>query len=341
MKYFLKNNADKQISNLEEACKQCLAKCEKECEKIYCPSSGKEVRIGKKNVNDRILFLCSKEDIKSRKVFEMQQLVWLATYDHIFETKKKIIENKKREFDRLFHNLISLNTRTFQAIDKFLPEEDMGKGGKNQLQYIEEKITEDPKNFAKLLLRVLKNEKLVSAEFTVYDIVYKGKTIGLSCDSAKKIIFLVFNTFLSDLNGKNINWHIDDCEEAILVDFSLFSAGLLQIFDNISKYILEDSDFYIKFRKNGDKLSIILDMVSLKIKDDEKDNIFKEGVSGYYSIKTGKKGKGLGLYTVKKLFNMNKIDIDIRIDVDHKKRKKVGNIPFENNQFIITVKRCS
>lgn len=341
MKYLLKNNSNsKQVSNLEEGCFNCVSKCFKESQIVKCPNSLKERRNGILSVENGNIFLCCDETTRTNRVFKEKQKVWQETYNGILIIESEVEETKKKEFDMLIHNLVSINTRSSQEIDKLIPQEGLGKGGRKQLEVIEDVLNKNPNKVASLILRMLKNVSLEKAEFTAYDIIYKGKKLELACRNIQKIIYLVFNTFLSDFNAKKINWIIDNCDEMVSVDYSLVSAGLTKIFDNITKYIIKESDFYIKFEKKENYVFVIMDMVSLKIKDDEVNTIFEEGVSGVYSHKTGKKGKGLGLYITKELFNKNDIDIKIINDVDKSKRKKVECIPYENNQIILKFQVC-
>jgi signal transduction histidine kinase len=183
---------------------------------------------------------------------------------------------------------------------------------------------------------LIKNVNLIKAEFDVYDMLsVKNPTLEFFTHNPHKLTLLVLSPFWLELIEKGIKINISECKGEVYVDYRSVSVALSHIFENTSKYICRNTTLNINYVENNGFIIINFEMISLKIKPEEKDKIFEDNYSGDYAKSTTLAGSGLGMSIVKKLTELNRGEIIVEIDTDEKLREKVMGIPYEKNIFKI------
>lgn len=71
-------------------------------------------------------------------------------------------------------------------------------------------------------------------------------------------------------------------------------------------------------------------MASLLITDDDLENIFEEGYSGYWAKIQSREGRGIGMYYVKRLMDLNKGKFTIERG---RSSFQIDGIPYSRNTF--------
>ena len=333
------NSGIKLASNIEAECVNCLVECKEENEVYKCKANKCQCRRGIKKINTYEIFLCSTENIKSSRLFKEKQKVYENFLYYLSKINNNINQQRNTEVKRLFHDLENLNSHTSQAIYKLIPQDDIGKGGKNQLNNIKNIIQENLEKTAKTFLRILKNEDLVRSEFIAYKCLQNKDFIKPKSHSIQSVIHIVFNTHLSELNKKEINIDLFKSDKYVMLDYSSFSSALVKVFHNISKYILPKSNFKIFIKESRENLEIIMDMISVKIYNDEIEKIFQEGYTGKIPKKLDSCGNGIGLHMARQLLKKNSATIKILNNIDKEKSVRFKCNQYENNQVVITVKK--
>lgn len=132
---------------------------------------------------------------------------------------------------------------------------------------------------------------------------------------------------------------VGDCRDKVFIDYDTVAASLVHLLDNTTKYILPDSRLNIYFERMSNSVRLVLDMVSLRIRTDEIDKIFDEGVSGEDPKKISRQGEGRGLYLVKRLLTLSDSVLTIEPDVDSSLRDNRMGVDFENNVLRLSMPR--
>ena len=326
------------IKNADDSCLNCTLLCDKRNELVLCPVFKEKRRRGIIIESDATLYVCTNYIIKSSRLFREKQRV----YWEIMNELDSLRQNEQRRLtftiNRLIHNLISLNAQSIQAIyskisqDKFIQE-----NRNDLLNEIEKHVKKDSFGTAKLIIDLLKNEKLEKTEFSSYGKLFENEPVSIRPYSIHKIILLILNSFWDEFNEKDVRVVIGSCYNKVMVDYDVVAAILVYLFDNNSKYILPDTTLNIQFETLSDYVQVEFDMVSIKIEQDEETRIFEEGYSGINPKKINRDGNGLGLSLAKRLVNLINGRLTIIRDCDESKRQSRLGIEFENNKIVLSL----
>ena len=82
------------------------------------------------------------------------------------------------------------------------------------------------------------------------------------------------------------------------VDYPTISVILGHLWNNAIKYVHPNSTLDINFHSNGKHLVTKIKMFSLKIENEEIDDIYKEGYSGKWAKMISKEGHGIGMFYI-------------------------------------------
>ncbi|MBP9849249.1 MAG: sensor histidine kinase [Flavobacterium sp.] len=296
-----------------------------------CPITKKQVRHGIIKSNGNQIYIAS-YDVATNKMlkpyFEAIEF-FIPNLNSITKSSK---ESVKQDFRRFKHNLITQHTLILQELEKSFSLDTNEKGINNQIEFIEKLLIENPRQSAISILKLIKNVNLMKAEFDVYDMLsIKNPSLEFFTHNPHKLTLLVLNPFWLELIEKGIKINISECKGEVYIDYRSISVALSHIFENTSKYICRNTTLNISFTDQINFIVINFEMISLKIKPEEKEKIFEDNYSGEYAVSTTLAGSGLGMSVVKKLTSLNRGEITVEIDTDERLREKVMGIPYEKN----------
>jgi signal transduction histidine kinase len=298
-----------------------------------CPITNKQLRHGIIKSNDNLIYIASYNVATNKMLkpyFEAIEF-FIPNLNSITSSSKEIV---KQDFRRFKHNLITQHTLMLQELEKSFTLETNEKGINNQIEFIQKLLIENPRQSAITILKLIKNVNLMKAEFDVYDMLsIKNPSLEFFTHNPHKLTLLVLNPFWLELIEKGIKINISECKGEVYVDYRSVSVALSHIFENTSKYICRNTTLSISYTENNGFIIINFEMISLKIKPEEKEKIFEDNYSGDYAKSTTLAGSGLGMSIVKKLTELNKGEIIVEIDTDEKLNEKVMGIPYEKNIF--------
>lgn len=296
-----------------------------------CPITSKQIRHGVIKSNGNQIYIASYVVATNKMLKPYFEAIdfFIPNLNIIAKSSK---ESVKQDFRRFKHNLITQHALILQELEKSFSLDTNEKGINNQIEFIEKLLIENPRQSAISILKLIKNVNLMKAEFDVYDMLsIKNPSLEFFTHNPHKLTLLVLNPFWFELIEKGIKINISECKGEVYIDYRSISVALSHIFENTSKYICRNSTLNISFTDKVDYIIINFEMVSLKIKPDEKERIFEDNYSGEYAQSIALSGSGLGMNVVKKLTELNKGEISIEIDTDEKLREKVMGIPYEKN----------
>lgn len=127
---------------------------------------------------------------------------------------------------------------------------------------------------------------------------------------------------------------IGDCYTNVLIDYPTISVVLGHLWNNAIKYIYKGSSLDISFYCNENNLTTSIKMYSLKIENDEIEDIYTEGYSGKWAKMISKDGHGIGMFYIKHLIEMNGGYFSINAGVNV---TNINGIPYANNEFLLSL----
>lgn len=338
MKFIIKRNNKIIAKNINQKdC--CLVDIKfQNTEKFFCVVCSKTCRRGVFKEGSVEIILILYESIDSSKLWRKQAQL-LVDFSPVFQDVKNELES---EFiittDRLTHNLKKYNAHCVQASENILDPYSNSSGTKAQIDAIKNNLIQNVTKSSTSLLKIIKNNKLIQAELSVYDRLYKNNNSKLEKlnHSIHRLIKATISAFWDSFLENSVEIEICNCYDEVFVDYETITVALVHIIENCTKYTCPHSSLKIEFfNLENNRLKIIFSMLSLKIIEEEKDEIFKEGISGENSCKHELKGSGIGLFLVKKFVELNEGEIILRINTNLSKNMKYNGIEYEENHFEI------
>ncbi|UGS48668.1 HAMP domain-containing histidine kinase (plasmid) [Kosakonia cowanii] len=285
---------------------------------VITVSNGDRYRLTiKEEKGYKIAFISNIQDhIRSSKLSIADVNSILSRAKMIDESISKAKKEVRDNFSKFTHNLKTLCTMSIQDIEVFSPTGSTADLKISKLSdwkiYVSELESEDKTELAKTLMRIYKNMQHVQNDIMVYEYLFDGISITKKPNdhSIHKIITRSVLCCASILLEKGVRIKFGNSTWPIKIDYTSSQVALFYIMDNIIKYIKPNTDLDIKFEKNKTgKIVVIFEMESLFVEKSEEKKIFEEGYSGRHSVHANMSGKGLGMYTAKKILEENNASI--------------------------------
>lgn len=325
------------LNEFTSLCDPCIRNCNASSLKLTCPIFNDERRIGKIKSEQGEGFACTdnKDLLKSSKVFRKEHATRLTGIDQLEKAKEKISFDTKK----LIHNLTKTNGHNIQELYALVPQDILTQNLSQQLQTIQDIIITDPKEAAMTFLRIAKNNAAMKTEFSVFSKLFSGNpSLHKKRHPVRKVTLNLFHIFFQKFKEVGVYVAFDENNDYLIFDYESIHVSLYHLIDNAVKYILPQSNFHVHFKKGEKDFSIILDMISLRIEEDEKDKLMEEGFSGRSATLLNLAGDGIGLGRVSKILALNDAELIISNNIKPTKSRKTGGYWYDNNLFEIRLK---
>lgn len=345
MKYQLESDSGKiLLTNLQDACAACVRECVPNDAPtiVTCKVEQKLKRRGSKSNKHGLVYLCSsdQDDMKSSKTFNKKFQLQFILLGQIESIKNAIIEELIAPTKRLTHNITSLNAHCLQEFYSIVPQDDLSLSFRDQLALVEKKLQSSIKEASKAFLRVLKNNRLMKTELSVFQKLHDADSnLRKRKHEIRRVLLSAFHVYFQDFTDKSIVINVVDNQSLGFFDYESIVVALMHIADNATKYAAVNSEIDINFAGTENEVILIIKMLSIKIEDIDLENIFKEGYSGINSKKLGVSGNGIGMNIVQKLLKLNNAKIEFFRNCNPAKSKIILGIPYEINEIRITFQK--
>lgn len=235
---------------------------------------------------------------------------------------ERMIRNEKikteENFSKFTHNLKTLCTMSIQDIEYFSPMGSTNDFNISKLKdwgmFISELESAEKIELAKTLMRIYKNMQHIQNDISVYEYLFNDVELKtkITDHSIHKVITRSVLCCASLLLEKGVTIKFGDADWPVQVDYSSTQVALFYIMDNIIKYTKPNTDLIISFNhdKQRKKKIVHFKMESLFVSKNEVEKIFLEGFSGSQAIECNMSGKGLGMFTARKLLEENSATIN-------------------------------
>lgn len=276
--------------------------------------------------------------IESSKKFTAS-LESLANTLEIFQAISKEHQDKVNiNTSRLLHNLTTLNAHNIQEIYSLVPQDALSKNTaaqQQQIEIVEKIVRNDSKETAFTLLRIAKNNAAMKTEFSVFKKLFDSDPhLEKKSHNVHKVLMNILYLFFPDFTDKHVLVKIQ-CPENTMAffDYESVHVALYCVIENAVKYVEPHTELIIDISSANQFVTMLFQMVSLRIYESEKTSIFNEHYPGELAEKTAKSGSGLGMPRAKNILEINGARISVEIDAST--LHDYYGLPYQNNTFKI------
>jgi signal transduction histidine kinase len=260
-------------------------------------------------------------------------------------------DSERQHFDsiirRFAHNLIKFQKRFKDNFARLISDKARARPYKDFQKEVERRIKANTSIAAHDICQMSHRAIDLDAQIETLRIIagYADASGSFLKADLAKAMFRLANPFIHELERRciSVDVQIDPASSAkfrIPIIHDLFNAAVWQLFDNISKYALQNSRVTISADVQSTPQRLFISTTSVSIESDEAELIFQEGRRGKY-IKSGaagslaKEGSGIGLYIVRKALSLMKASISVSNEgfVEEK-----NGCPYSKHLFTITFK---
>ena len=304
-------------------------------EVTYVPEKKVKIRWKKENIAGGTVYMCTFDQSVTRKIFDYYFDALLMMYSSFKNRLQDMVQTNTSSIRRLQHNVNTYNAKIQDDLEGLFSIEDISeRDWKKIIELVDQTVKANTKKTALTLLKIAKNAALVSAEMDVYDYLQNSKgVLDFHKHPIHKVVKLSLQPFFLDFLEKRISIEFGACKDYVIIDFSSVSVVLGHFWNNAVKYSVKDANIGIDFVSQKDSINLKVTMASLQITDEDYENIFEEGYSGYWAKVQALEGSGIGMYYIKRLMNLNKGQFSIERG---KSIFQVDGIPYSTNTFIFT-----
>lgn len=309
----------------------------KECRNpINIILNGKELkaRIGLKRSTEFQVYVLTTETKFINRLKLFRELVNSSSsfIKPLLTLQQDLNDKHEKIVEEFIHNATSLNTYSIQDLFFLIPQDRLIGNINKQKETIREIINDKPNVTVDTLLKQIKYSLATKVEFSVFERTVKNiSVLQKSEHSIRPVVLSILQIFISDFDKKNIQVHLGGTEKVLEIDFDSLFVSMYYIFDNAVKYCCPRTDFKIRFSEEKESFDIIMTMVSIEIKESEKELITERNYRSELAKKVNEKGLGIGMYRIIKTLKFNNAKLEIKprafpMTKDNKGVKYEGNV---------------
>lgn len=339
-RYIVDDNNDVISSTLLDGkCLQCIQKyANKGYANIQCDIDAKNKRLGIIKNSNGCLYACG-DDCKTTKLFKSDIESIASTIKILKKIKEevrnefvdKVAKDQQQRVDRVIHNLKSINGHCIQELYNLVPQELLTRNVQESLPTIESIIKSQSKKAALMFTRLARLNMSTKAEFSVYEKLLKNEAkLRPRYINPRDLVMIVLYMFFGDFSDKNVYVDVGTYYEKAKFDFESVQVAVYHLVENSVKYVKPGTTINISFFNEPQYHIIIFKMDSLHVYENERQKIFEEGYSGENAVASELSGKGIGMFRIKRLLDLNNISFSCQFGDDLHKH---NNLDYSTNTF--------
>lgn len=333
------------LSSLEDSCIGCILKnTTNGYGHIECPKKLGKCRIGIIEGSKGLCYVCSKNSKTTSNFKEALSNTYhsIPQLKKLFdEVRQEVAELEVRRVNQVVHNLKNLHGHSIQELSLFLPQDKFTFNVNSTQDSVKKQIQRDSSAAALSILRLIKINNGIKAEFSIYDKLIRNDGVNpqlsLKPYSIQDVVFLVAQPFFEDFHQKSIWFRLGTCSDKAVFDFETIFSALYHIIGNATKYVEPRTTVNVFFSSNDKYVIIDFNMSSLHLYDEDLEHLYDEGYSGQLARQYNVNGQGLGMYRAKIFVEWNKGTIDIQAS---EKTKTVNGVIYSDNVIRLTLPKA-
>ena len=289
--------------------------------------------------------ICTERDAESLASTRRRALT-LEIFSSLTPQLRSIEISQRQHFNaiiqRFIHNLVNVNKKLKGSLQSLASEK--AKDSESEKKFIIEvirRIENNTHNAARIISQVSKRTAELDSQITGLRLI-SGFSEGLRASLINIDLRQAINRFILDFNDElektksTVELKISSGIK-VRIDYDLLKFAFSQFFDNSSKYILPNSPLILSIHKDTLKdITIECKMISLRICEDETNNIFFENTRGKEAQKYVE-GNGLGMFMIRKALKL--MGGSIYVECNNTKIITDNKKEFGENKFFIKINK--
>ena len=207
------------------------------------------------------------------------------------------------------HNTRNLNAEINNKLLSIISEHDLS-SSEDKVEYIQGKLTKNPRRFASEILSVLKSTEQIMSEYSVIDFV--DPTVKLHRSDFQRhrvhtVCLMSYYLYEQEFRTRKLRVNIGTSIEYCFVNFATARTAISQLFDNCLKYCKPDTAIQVTFGViSPDFVEMQFEMTSLSFDNSRKAELTIPGLRGHYAQELGYEGKGVGMGIIQRMMELNR-----------------------------------
>lgn len=306
--FFSSSSGETIINDFEdENCLFCISQNSKKGKGLIdCSIHNCKKRIYIRSSKSGNLYVCDDKEKSYKNFISLVELIYHSA-KNLLEKYKQIKcsarESARNEIDIFKHNIEHINSDAINEFYSFIPQETFVKNFRKLQELVRNELQNNKDAAVDLITRLARYNLNIKTELSIISKLYNiGSSPNFSKANPRDAIMTNIYMLYPDFKNKHVYVDVDEFWDWLEIDFEALQVASYYIIENASKYTSEKSKLRVSFSyPDNETLNIVFSMNSLYINEAERPLIFDEGFKGEQAIKTGRSGKGIGLYRAKRL----------------------------------------
>lgn len=234
------------------------------------------------------------------------------------------------------HNTRNLNAEINNKLLSLISEHDLSSSA-DKVEYIRDKLTENPRKFASEILNVLQSTEQIMSEYSVIDFV--DPTVNLHRSDFQRhrlhtVCLMSYYLYEREFRTRKLRVNIGTSTEYCFVNFATARTAISQLFDNCLKYCKPDTAIQVTFSVTSPHfVEMQFEMTSLAFDNGRKAELTISGIRGHYAQELGYEGKGVGMGIIQRMMELNRGYF--KYECFESSLFQSGNVPYCTSSFVL------
>lgn len=280
-----------------------------------------------------VLVIDEQRIANSNKVFK----IFLVSLEKILENTV----NRAREIaDDYLHNIVKIHGNQKNILERCIYGSEGQDNYNDFVESVKNKIMSNPDEFSEDICALVKETRLVDYHIGGYNLFHNLSPEPSITENhnLRKFLLGLSHLFFNELKKNNVvlSLHNINKDFQCSFEYETFNVAMHCFIENLVKYSKPYTTVAVYTDDTNGKL--IFKMESIRLERNERNEIFKRGVYGS-NVPDDLRGKGIGMYQLKKAIDRSGIKLDI--EPDYSKMSDLNGVKYTTNNFIFSFPRYS
>lgn len=249
--------------------------------------------------------------------------------------------NRAREIaDDYLHNIVKIHGNQKSILERCVFGTEGQDSYNDFVEAVKNKIKNTPDEFSEDICALVKETRLIDYHIGGYNLFHNlsPKPSITENHNLRKFLLGLSHLFFDSLSKNNIvlSLHNINRDFKCSFEYETFNVAMHCFIENLVKYSKPYTT--VTARTDNSTGKLIFNMESIRLERNEINEIFKRGISGS-NVPDDLRGKGIGMYQLKKAIDRSSIKLDI--ESDYSGMSKINGVSYTPNNFIFSFPKYS